>query len=45
MDHTQQSRELVDRFGGSRYFQIVQPRANYASIDDGSTAQRAAGAG
>ena len=35
MDHTQQSRDLVDRFGGSRYFQIVQPRANYASIDDG----------
>ena len=35
MDDTQQSRDLVDRFGGSRYFQIVQPRANYASIDDG----------
>ena len=35
LDHTQQSRDLVSAFRGSKYFDIVDPRANYRSIDNG----------
>jgi len=34
-DQTQQSRDLVNRFRGSKYFQIVEPKADYRFIDAG----------
>src|SRR5271157_3988474 len=35
MDHTQQSRDLIDRFRGSKYFTIVANRADYKAIEAG----------